>query len=303
MRVITLVNTTSGAVRRLGADELKQTFTSALRDHGIAAKLMLADGPSIKKAAEQGILHVRRRNFDAVVVAGGDGFGRHCCWRRCKHLGAVGYTATRTLNHFAKDLGIPTDLDGAVALIAAGHVRQVDAAEVNGRVFVNNSSIGPYPHMVLSRERWRARRLRSKWTATALAFLRTFRDFPGSRLEIRAEGRDDVCGTPCVFVGNNEYRTNLFEHVGRASLDSGELSIVVLRPRARSSLLWLGIRLAFGLELHQEDVTRYRSRAAEILSPASSLLVALDGEVATVRTPLIYRSRPEALRVFASPVD
>ena len=215
----------------------------------------------------------------------------------------LGILPLGTLNHFAKDLGIPTDLDGAIALIAAGQVRQVDAAEVNGRVFVNNSSIGLYPHMVLTREHWRARRLRSKWTATALAFLMTLRDFPGSRLEIKAEGRDDVCGTPCVFVGNNEYRTNLFERVGRASLDRGELSIVVLRPRARSSLLWLGFRLAFGLNLHEEDLTKYRSRAAEILSPASSLLVALDGEVATVRTPLIYRSRPGALRVFASPVD
>ena len=57
-----------------------------------------------------------------------------------------------TLNHFARDLGIPTDVDEAAKLIAAGKDRRVDVAEMNERIFINNSAIGLYPLMVRDRD-------------------------------------------------------------------------------------------------------------------------------------------------------
>ena len=83
-----------------------------------------------------------------------------------------------TLNHFAKDLGIPLELPAAVAMIGDGYVRSVDVADVNGQVFVNNSSIGLYPYMVLDRERRRSRHGQAKWAATVLAAFRTLRYLP-----------------------------------------------------------------------------------------------------------------------------
>lgn len=65
----------------------------------------------------------------------------------------MGILPVGTLNHFAKDLRLPLDLPHAVQIIAGGHHRKVDAAEVNGRLFVNNSSIGLYPNLVSERER------------------------------------------------------------------------------------------------------------------------------------------------------
>ena len=70
-----------------------------------------------------------------------------------------------TLNHFAKDLGLPLNTDVAAGVIAAGHLRAVDLAEVNGHTFINNSSIGIYPYMVIDRERRRANHKLAKWMA------------------------------------------------------------------------------------------------------------------------------------------
>ena len=67
----------------------------------------------------------------------------------------LGILPLGTLNHFARDLGIPADLEEAAKLIAGEHERRVDVAEMNGRIFINNSAIGLYPLMVVDRDQQR----------------------------------------------------------------------------------------------------------------------------------------------------
>jgi hypothetical protein len=136
-----------------------------------------------------------------------------------------------TLNHFAKDLEIPLDLDRAVGVIAAAHGVNVDVGEVNGIVFINNSSIGVYPYMVLDRERLRGTGLR-KWAAMALAGLHMLRVFPVPRLRVRAEGWVEPCRTPCLFVGNNKYTFNLRRWETR-KIEWGELWFYIVKHQTR----------------------------------------------------------------------
>ena len=82
--------------------------------------------------------------IDAVVVGGGDGSIRTVASVLAETSVPLGVLPLGTLNHFVKDLGIPLPLEEAAATIAAGHLRVVDLAEVNGRVFVNNVSLGLY---------------------------------------------------------------------------------------------------------------------------------------------------------------
>ena len=79
-----------------------------------------------------------------------------------------------TLNHFAKDLGLPLELEAAARMLLSGHVIRVDLGEVNGRIFVNNSSVGFYPQIVRERER-QQRGGRAKWAALASATAAVFR--------------------------------------------------------------------------------------------------------------------------------
>ena len=203
-----------------------------------------------------------------------------------------------TLNHFAKDLGIPLQVEEAAATIAAGHTRVVDLAEVNGETFINNSSIGIYPYMVIDRKRRKARHKLAKWMAMVPAFFRMMRHFPRRRLRISAEGFARPYRTPCLFVGNNEYGMELFTFGRRQRLDSGKLWFYVVKPREPLEFFWMVCRLCFGRMDQARDLDTFQLAEAEISAKTSRLPVALDGEVRIMHTPLHYRSRPRALRII-----
>src|SRR5476649_731552 len=107
------------------------------------------------------------RGVDAVVAGGGDGTINAVASVLAGSSVALGVLPLGTLNHFAKDLNIPLDLDQAIATIARGTTAQVDVGDVNGRIFVNNSSLGLYPHIVRARDQQQRRLGRGKWTRLA----------------------------------------------------------------------------------------------------------------------------------------
>jgi diacylglycerol kinase family enzyme len=296
LRVVALVNPAAGTAER--PDGFRDEVAAAFAAAGIAAEVALVPGDALRQAAERAAARALRGEIDGVVVGGGDGSVHTVAGVLAGTGIPLGILPLGTLNHFAKDLGIPTALAGAVAAIARADPRPVDAAEVNGLVFVNNSSIGIYPSMVLDRERRRRLHGRAKWVAMALAAMRMLRHFPLRRLAIRAAGWSEPCRTPCVFVGNNEYVLAPASFGTRGRLDRGELWLCLAKPRSRASLLWLALRAAIGRLRQSRDLRTISVTSAEIVSRRRRLLVAVDGEVELLRSPLRYRIRPGALRVF-----
>jgi diacylglycerol kinase family enzyme len=171
--------------------------------------------------------------------------------------------------------------------------------ELNGEFFINNSSIGIYPYLILERERRRRRRRLSKWTAMVLALPRVLRHLPLFRLKIGIQGLVEPCRSPCVLIGNNEYRLTVPAFGRRDRLDRGELCLYVAKVQSRLSMFWLACRCIFGLLDQQRDLRIFKGGMADISSRRSKLLVAFDGEVETIRSPLHCRTRRGALRVFA----
>ena len=104
-------------------------------------------------------------NEDTIVAGGGDGTVNSIAAVLAGSEKTFGVLPFGTLNHFAKDLHIPLDLPGAVRTIIEHHVTAVDVGEVNGRVFVNNSSLGIYPHIVHRRAVEQVRLKLGKWSA------------------------------------------------------------------------------------------------------------------------------------------
>src|SRR3954451_10797613 len=105
------------------------------------------------------------RTSEAVIVAaGGDGTIGAVAAALVGSDKILGVLPVGTLNHFAKDLKIPLDLENAVLTIAKGETAAVDVVEVNVRIFINNSSLGLYPHIVSRREAQQQRLSRGKWT-------------------------------------------------------------------------------------------------------------------------------------------
>jgi len=296
--VIALMNSGAGAFSQALAAEVEHELTKAFSHFGVTADLRFVDGNGLHDAAKRALAEAKGGEADAVVVGGGDGSIRTVAGVLADTSVPLGVIPLGTLNHFAKDLDIPLAAEDAAATIAAGRTRMVDLAEVNGETFINNSSIGIYPYMVIDRERRRARHGLAKWMAMVPAFFRMLRHFPRRRLRISAEGFARPYRTPCLFVGNNEYGIELFTLGRRQRLDTGKLWFYVVKPRTPLEFFWMVCRLCFGRMDQARDLDTFQLAEAEISAKASRLLVALDGEVRLMHAPLHYRSRPRALRVI-----
>jgi diacylglycerol kinase family enzyme len=235
----------------------------------------------------------------AVVAGGGDGTVSAVASLLAGTEKPLGVLPLGTLNHFAKDLGVPLDLLGAARTCSEGRVARVDAAEVNGRIFVNNSSLGLYPRIVRRREKLRERLGSGKWAAFLRAAFAILRRYPFMRVRLKADGREVVRETPFVFIGNNEYLTESF-HVGaRARLDAGCLSLYVAHRTGRLGLLRLAVRALFGRLAEAKDFDALRAQEIRVETHRPKRLhVAADGEVVVMTTPLNYRALPGALRVI-----
>jgi diacylglycerol kinase family enzyme len=296
-RVAVLVNASAGSAS--GAAQLRQTLAEAFRAHAIAADLQFLTGQQLAAGTAQAVRAAQGGEFDAVIVGGGDGTIRTVAAALAGSAVPLGVLPLGTFNHFAKDLRIPLAIDDAVALIAAGATRAVDVGEVNGRVFINNSSIGIYPFLVLDRERERRRAGLPKWLAMIIAGLRAVRHVRMHRLVISAAGEQRPYRSPCVFIGNNDYCVSGLALGSRERLDRGRLCLFVARQQSAAGLAWMALRCVLGLLDDERDLRSLTAPAVDIASRRGVLHVALDGEVEILRPPLHYRIRPGALQVFA----
>ncbi|MGE5567413.1 MAG: diacylglycerol/lipid kinase family protein [Rhodospirillales bacterium] len=233
-----------------------------------------------------------------VVAAGGDGMIGAVAQGLAGTGAALGVIPIGTFNHFAKDLGIPVEMEAAARTIAKGHAIPVDAGEVNGRIFVNNSGIGLYPSIVVKRRR-REQRGTGKWLAMAWAAASAVLRFPYFSLRLTAEGKTVEGSTPFLFVGNNEYEVEGFRLGWRNRLDTGRLWFYMAphRPGRRVAARLL-LRALFGRLRQDRDFFAMSAAEGRVEMRLSTVAVALDGEVTLMRTPLDYRARPGALRVI-----
>jgi diacylglycerol kinase family enzyme len=288
--VAVIVNAASGtgAARRVG--DIAQHLAKAGRDGTITA---VRGGTALRLAARRAV----EAGSEALVAGGGDGTVSALASVIVGSETPLGVVPLGTLNHFAKDVGIPLDLEAAIDVVLAGRTRPVDVGEVNGRIFLNNSSLGVYPRIVQLREQYRGKGL-GKWLAALWAALAVLRRRPFMTVRIRTAGEDLLRRTPAVLVANNAYETAGLSMGSRSSLNQGVLALYLMNADARVGLLRLGWRVwrrgAAGLR----ELDCLLSDAAIIEATRPALRTALDGEVVELRTPLRYRSRPGALRVL-----
>jgi diacylglycerol kinase family enzyme len=299
-RVVVLLNRESGAARRLGESNLGAQIVARFVEHGIDAEIVASSGPALPDAVHSRVaVGWNDASPSAIVAAGGDGTIRAVAQELVGTAIPFGILPLGTLNHFARDLGVPLDLGRAVAAIAGGHTVVIDAAEVNGRIFVNNSSIGLYPEMVRDRDRQQRRSKRGKWLAMAIAFFHVLRHPRPRRLAIEISGSRQLRKTPFAFVGNNSYGLDLARLGRRGNLSGGALCLFIANTTGRLGLLKLLVRAAFGRLDQTRDFERMSVPSLVIYSRRRALTVSLDGEVERISSPLCYRSRPASLNILA----
>ena len=220
-----ILNPASGGGTAATVDGITELFAARGR---AAAITLLGDGVSVPEVVRQAI----RAGAPAVVAAGGDGTVSAVASALIGGEVPLGILPVGTLNHFAKDLGLPLALEEAVEVVQNGNVRVVDAGEVNGRIFLNNSSIGVYPRLVELRDRYRERGI-TKWIAAAWAGLAVLRLRPFMGVRIESPEGVLLRRTPFVLVGNNEYHMSGLHPTSRESLTGGKLALYVMKAQGR----------------------------------------------------------------------
>ena len=232
-----------------------------------------------------------------MVAGGGDGTVNAVASAIRDTSILLGVLPLGTLNHFSRDLGIPDDIDAAIAVLRDGLPMAVDAAEVNGQLFVNNSGLGLYPDIVHQREA-RQRRGGSKWPAALMATIRSLSRYRMLGVRIRTGDTTLLRRTPALMIGNNEYTTEGMRGARRVSMSSGQLALYCPRAHGRLHLLWFSLRALLGSLRKTPEFETVLSDAITIESRRPHLRVAIDGEVSTMTTPLTFRALPGALRVL-----
>jgi YegS/Rv2252/BmrU family lipid kinase len=292
-RVTVLLNRGGGAVRtdpRIG-----EKVAEAMRSVGLNADVELIAGGDCAVRCRA----IAERGDELLVVGGGDGTISAAASALVGTETLLGIIPLGTLNHFARDLGIPEKIDEAAKLIASRNARQVDVAEMNDRIFINTSAIGLYPLMVLDRDLQRRRLGRSKRLAMIVASIRTLARFGHQRLTLTVNQEQARVDTPLLFVGNNGYRLDLGAPGQRESVEEGCLSVFVMRKKTRRGFIAASIRALFNRSRNDDMVRLDHVRRLRVASEQSSLAVSLDGEVVRAEPPLDYKIRQKALRVIA----
>ena len=289
--IAVVLNATSGhGTGPKAAERLKEIFAEAGRE----ARIIVATGGSEINAAMRRAVEA---GCETLVAGGGDGTISSGASAVAGRQIPLAVLPLGTLNHFAKDLGIPLDLEEAAKIVLEGVVCKVDIGEVNGRIFLNNSSLGVYPAIVRLRDKYSAT-VGGKWIAALWAGLTVLRRRPFMAVRIVAEGEAIIRRTPLVLVGNNEYRMSGISAGSRESLAGGRLAVYVLNAEQRPGLLRLAWQLLLRGAERVKEVDLITVEEATVETKRRRIQLAADGEVFTLDAPLRYRIRPGALRVL-----
>lgn len=277
--MILVYNAKSGGA--FSADALRASF----KRHKIPLEALI----SIENLEE--LEHYLKDNV-TVAAVGGDGTISAVAAMLAGTRSVLAPLPGGTLNHFTKDLGIPQDLDEALAALADASVRKIDVARVNNCVFINNSSLGMYPTSLRTRERYEQHI--GKWPAALFAVLRSLVKFRTYKMTLGSE----TFRTPFIFVGNNDYEIDTVGTATRRALNKGHLCVFIAKTASRWTLLKIFLWTLVGKAKELDEFEVRKVSSFTLHAARRRLHVAYDGEVKHMPPPLRYEIMSKALSVL-----
>jgi diacylglycerol kinase family enzyme len=249
---------------------------------------------------EQQIREAVERGAKRILIAGGDGSIGTAASLMAGTECELAILPAGTLNHFAKDAGIPVELTEAIAVASGTITTTVDVGRVGDRVFLNTSSIGVYVTFVRVRdrmERWLPYRI-----ASVVSSIRAFTLLPTIRVELEVEGKAHEFRTPLIFIGVGERDIQLPTLGSRVKNGERQLHVIAVRGRRKARLLVTALAaVAKGVKsaAHNPELDSYLVDRCTIYLRRPRAVVAVDGETVVLTPPLEYRIERDALRIVA----
>ena len=289
---VVILNSESGKdSTKPSADEIVSSF----RARGKTARVVTVAGGDdiIGKVKEV----IEQPGIECVVAAGGDG-------TICAVAGALsergidlGVLPLGTFNYFARRFGIPEDAEGAIDAVCDDRSVTINLGSVNGRIFINNASMGLYPAILRVREdiynRWGRSRLAAYWSVL-VAMVTIYQPM---RMRIEVDGTLQRAKTPTVFVAMSAYQLDEFGIVGADAVRDGKLAVYLAPDCNRFTLIWKAIKVIFRGVQKGKDFTLLTGEHTKVVTRKRSQLVALDGERERMEGPFDFSIVKNALAV------
>ena len=284
-RALLLVNPRA----RRGAEEAGE-IAAGLR----GARLDLVVESSPGASGLPGLIRRHAGEVDRVVVAGGDGSINQAVQVLVEVGLPLAIIPAGTANNLARTVGLPLDLEGAIAVAAGSHRRPVDLGRVNGRWFCTTASIGLSVQITEelspeSKRRWGP----IAYALTALKVLRRSHPF---HADISWDGRSRHTRTVQIVVGNGRHYGAALAVAPDATIDDARLDLYSLEVKHWWELLRLAPFLKWGTHVHRREVEALRARGVEIRT-RRPMPIDVDGELGA-ETPGRFEVVPRALEVF-----
>lgn len=246
----------------------------------------------------RGVRDAIDRGATRVLVAGGDGSIGSAANVIAGTAAELAILPCGTLNHLAKDLELPLNLEDSARVALTGFAISVDVAVVNDRLFLNTSSVGAYVAFVRARERLE-RRL-GYHVASLVAAARLLFRMPTFRVTLRVAGEavDRNYITPLVFIGVGERELRLPTLGARVPHGKSGLHVMVIRRRSGARALAAGLAAAArGVKAVAKTPAMDAFLVEGCRIEPRTTRLSLDGELISLAPPFEYRHVPAHLRV------
>lgn len=254
-----------------------------------------ARGESLTEVAARAAAH-----HDLMIAVGGDGTQAAVAQALADGGGntVMGVIPGGTFNYFARDLGVGDTPEDAIQTLLNGRAAPVSVGDMNGRIFLNNISLGAYPEILERREttyrRFGRRRILAYW-----ATLRTLMDLRHPlHLTAHVKGETLEYRTALAFVAQSETQLESFGLQGAEDVKRDKLPLFIAKAASGRALIGAALRLALGRASRGEDFDLIIADDFIINTDRPTRHVAHDGERSRVPAPLNLTIRKDALRVL-----
>lgn len=290
-----VLNAASG---RAGEQDREQAVMAMLEASGRAFRFIPCETEGLPAACERAA-QLAAAQAGVLVAVGGDGTVNCAAQAALRNGCPLGVVAQGTFNLFAREHGLPQELEQGVRALLDGAVEPVQVGLVNERVFLANAAVGLYPKLLEDRENAKQQLgRRRRWVAVAAGLVSLLDWRWQMTLDAELDGHFTRLRTPSLFVCNN--RTQLRrvgigdEVTGQVGL--GRMAALVAHPLGTWGKLKLLLRAVFGRlgDARELDCLSLRSLDVSARS-ARKLKVATDGEVQWMQLPLRFAVSPRPL--------
>lgn len=276
-------------------DQVVQTITEGLQPFVADFALRQTDdGSQLLDMARQAV----DDGFDIIVAAGGDGTQSAVAGALAGSDAMMGVLPGGTFNYFARDLGVGETMEDAIQTLRNGVTQQVDVGQIENLIFLNNVSLGVYPHILKTREsvyrRWGRSRIAAYWSVVIA--LRRLRH--PMHLTARVDGESKSYSTALTFVARSAYQLESFGLEGADAIRDGNFAVLIAKARKPIPLLRSALRLAVGLSAKDSDFDLIITDEINIETYKPQQLIAHDGEKTRLASPFHLKVWHEALTVL-----